>query len=105
MDGKGEENSTMIDKKVQYTVKKLSDFPVARRDVTNQIFFRLGIIQLFLASESSDNYIPAGDGKNYYLFYSVEGGEAFLMLPHLLFVRSPLLASRRHAKNIIQKTA
>jgi hypothetical protein len=68
MDGQGEENSTMTDKKVQYTENFFTNFTVPSRDVTNQIFFRLGIIQLFPARESSVNDIPAGDGRNYYLF-------------------------------------
>ncbi len=75
MDRQGEENR----KKVQYTVKKrLAIFPSPSRDVTSQIFFRLGIIQLFPARESlvndiparesSVNDIPAGDGKTIAFF-------------------------------------
>ncbi len=47
-----------------YTVKKLNDFPVPSRDVTNQT----GIIKLFPPRESLVSDIPAGDGKMANLF-------------------------------------
>jgi hypothetical protein len=57
-----------------YTVKKVNDFPVPGRDVTNQTLSgreSFGIIKLFPARESLIGGIPAADGKIDNLFYSV----------------------------------
>ncbi len=53
--------------------KKVSDFPVPSRDVTNQP----GLIKLFPSRESLVSDIPAWDGKMASLFYSV-GHQIFL---------------------------
>jgi hypothetical protein len=82
--------NTMINKKVQYTVKKVPIFPSPCRDVTNQIFFRPGIIQLFPARESSGNDIPAGDGKTITFFYSVKGVDNFNVYPTYSLGELPL---------------
>ncbi len=52
----------------EYTVKKISDFPVPSWDVTTPW---PGIIELFPARDSLVSDIPAGDGKIANLFYSV----------------------------------
>ncbi len=51
-------------------LKKVSDFPVPSRDVTNQTLPGLDLFQLFLPRESLVSDIPAGDGKISNLFYS-----------------------------------
>ncbi len=53
-----------------YTVRKGYRVPVPSRDVIYHSPWP-GIIKLFPASERLDSDIPAGDGKNYNLFYSV----------------------------------
>jgi hypothetical protein len=50
-----------------HTVKKVSDFLVPSRDVTNQTG---GEIKLFPATESLISDFPAEDGKIDHLFYS-----------------------------------
>ncbi len=47
--------------------KKVNDFPVPSRDVTNQTL--PGIIILFPARESLVSYIPAGDGEMTITFF------------------------------------
>ncbi len=51
--------------------KKVSDFPVPSREVTNQTPPWRGIIYLFPAGESLESDIPAGDGKMANLFFTV----------------------------------
>jgi hypothetical protein len=63
-----------------YTVKKGSQFPVPRRDITTKL--SLGgnndvITELFLPKGSLVSAIPAGDGKLVNLFYGVP------LFPHL----------------------
>jgi hypothetical protein len=55
---------------IQYTVKKVIDFPIPSRDVTNQILPGR-VINLFPARERLVSDISAGDGKIDILFYSV----------------------------------
>jgi hypothetical protein len=54
-----------------YTVKKVNDFPVPRRDVTDQTIPWPEIIKFFPARENLVSDIPAGDGKSINFFYSV----------------------------------
>jgi len=55
-----------------YTVKKVTDFPVLCRDVTNQTNSHWpGIIKLFPDRESLDSDIPAEDGEVANLFLIV----------------------------------
>jgi hypothetical protein len=54
-----------------YTVKKVADFPVPRRDCTDQTLPWRGIILVFPARESLVSDILARDGKTTHLFYGV----------------------------------
>ncbi len=51
--------------------KNVNDFPVSRRDVTDQTDPWPGIIKFFPARESLVSDIPAGDGKFDKLFFTV----------------------------------
>ncbi len=55
-----------------HAVKKVSNFPVPSRNVTNQTLLgQENIITLFPVRDSLFSDIPAGDGKITNLFYSV----------------------------------
>jgi hypothetical protein len=56
---------------IQYTVKKIIVFPVPAGMSLTKLSLA-GIIKLFSARESFVSDIPAGDGKNYNIFYSVQ---------------------------------
>jgi hypothetical protein len=53
-----------------HTVKKVNDFPVPSRDVTNQTLPGLENLNYSRARESLVSDIPAGDGKWQTFFYS-----------------------------------
>ncbi len=69
--------------------KKVSDFPIARRDVTNQNLPGREIIKSFPPRESLISDILAGDGKIDNLFFTVQAATGIALIATL-----PRLAGR-----------